>query len=124
MLRLARKPDHIAICNCGLCRPLGAAYGYFEPAELTLDGETRPFQRDDLDEVWLTVHFCPHCGALTHYTPTGRAPLNQIGVNMRLFPQDELDGIPVIYQDGRVVIGPDDAFVTTGTGHIGDGKAF
>ena len=36
----------------------------------------------------------------------------------------ELEGVPVKYQDGRAVFTEDDAFITTATGHIGDGKAF
>lgn len=123
-LELPRKPDYINICNCGLCRPLGTACGYFKPEELTLTGEVRGFQRDDIGDVWLTQHFCPNCGSATHWTPTDRAPPGRIGVNMRLFSQDELAGVTVKYQDGRNVVDENDEFVTTATGIIGDGKAF
>jgi hypothetical protein len=123
-LALPARPDYINICNCGLCRPTGTACGYYRPEELTLTGEVRGFQRDDLDDVWLTSHFCPNCGSTTHWTPANRAPLDRIGVNMRLFPLDDLEGVPVKYQDGRAVFTEDDEFITTATGHIGDGKAF
>lgn len=123
-LELPRRPDYINICNCGLCRPTGTACGYYAPDELTVSGETREFQRDDLDDVWLIQHFCPDCGSATHWTPTERAPPGRIGVNMRLFPQDELSDVEVRYQDGRAVFTADDEFVTTATGRIGDGKAF
>lgn len=123
-LALPRKPDYINICNCRLCRSTGGAYGYFKPEELTIAGETRGFERDDLPEVWLTMHFCPTCGSATHWTPSGKTELGRIGVNMRLFAQDELEGIEVRYQDGRGVIDESDDFITTATGAIGDGKAF
>ena len=123
-LELPRKPDYINICNCRLCRSTGGAYGYFAPKELTIAGETKGFERDDLPEVWLTTHFCPTCGSATHWTPSGKTELGRIGVNMRLFAQEELDGIEVRYQDGRGVIDESDDFITTATGHIGDGKAF
>ncbi len=123
-LALPRKPDYINICNCRLCRSTGGAYGYFKPEELTIAGETRGFERDDLPEVWLTMHFCPTCGSATHWTPSGKTELGRIGVNMRLFAQDELEGIEVRYQDGRNVIDESDDFITTATGAIGDGKAF
>lgn len=123
-LEVPARPDYINICNCGLCRPTGTACGYYKPEELTLTGEVRDFQRDDLEDVWLISHFCPGCGATTHWTPTNRAPRDRIGVNMRLFPQDELEAVPVKYQDGRAVITEEDEFITTATGHIGDGKAF
>lgn len=123
-LGLPRRPDYINICNCRLCRSTGGAYGYFKPEELTIAGETRGFERDDLPEVWLTMHFCPTCGSATHWTPSGKTELGRIGVNMRLFAQDELEGIEVRYQDGRNVIDESDDFITTATGAIGDGKAF
>lgn len=124
LVELARKPDYINICNCRLCRSTGGAYGYFAPEEFTIVGETKGFQRGDLPEVWLTMHFCPHCGSATHWTPAGTTEPGRIGVNVRLFPQEELEGIEVRYQDGRGVIDETDEFVTTATGHIGDGKAF
>ena len=123
-LELPRKPEYINICNCRLCRSTGGAFGYFTPGELTLAGETTSFQRDDLPEAWLTLHFCPRCGSATHWTPTARTAADRIGVNMRLFAQDELGGIEVRYQDGRAVLDETDDFITTATGRIGDGKAF
>lgn len=121
---LPRRPDYINICNCRLCRSTGGAFGYFAPEELTVTGETKGFQRDDLPDIWLTLHFCPRCGSATHWSPTGRTDLGRIGVNMRLFSQEDLDGIEVRYQDGRGVIDETDEFVTTATGTFGDGKAF
>ncbi len=117
-------PDQIGICNCRLCRSSGAAWGYFDPAEVKVDGEVSDYSREDLDDPWLVLHFCPRCGATTHYTASGAHPLDRIGVNTRLFVQDELDGVEVSYQDGRCVFDEDDEFIETGTGHIGDGKAF
>ena len=104
-LELPHPPEYINMCNCRLCRSTGGAYGYYAPEELTM-------------------HFCPRCGSATHWTPAGNTELGRIGVNVRLFPQEELKGIEVRYQDGRGVIDETDEFVTTATGHIGDGKAF
>ena len=123
-LELPHPPEYINMCNCRLCRSTGGAYGYYAPEELTVTGETTGFERTDLPEVWLTMHFCPRCGSATHWTPAGNTELGRIGVNVRLFPQEELEGIEFRYQDGRGVIDETDEFVTTATGHIGDGKAF
>ena len=98
--------------------------GYYAPQDLNMTGETKGFQRGDIDNVWLTLHFCSRCGSATHWTPTGRADLDRIGVNMRLFALNELEGIEVRYQDGRAVMSETDEFVTTAIGRIGDGKAF
>ncbi len=123
-LALPRSPDYIHLCNCRLCRSSGAAWGYFDPAEVKVDGEVAGYSREDLDDPWLVLHFCPRCGATTHYTASGAHPLDRIGVNTRLFAQDEIDGVGVSYRDGRCVFDEDDEFIETGTGHIGDGKAF
>ena len=123
-LALPRLPEKINICNCGLCRPTGMACGYYRPDEPVIAGETRGFVRSDLSDVWLTLHFCPDCGSATHWTPAEGKAIDRMGVNMRLFPQDDLAGVPVFYQDGRAVIEETDEFTTTATGHIGDGRAF
>ena len=123
-LALPRSPGYIHLCNCRLCRSSGAAWGYFDPAEVKVDGEVAGYSREDLDDPWLVLHFCPRCGATTHYTASGAHPLDRIGVNTRLFAQDEIDGVGVSYRDGRCVFDEDDEFIETGTGHIGDGKAF
>jgi hypothetical protein len=123
-VELTRRPDYINMCNCRLCRSTGGAYGYFAPGEFTISGDTRGFERDDLPEAWLTMHFCPRCGSATHWTPARATESGRIGVNVRLFPQEDLEGIQVRYLDGRGVIDETDEFVTTATGQIGDGKAF
>ncbi|MXO67510.1 aldehyde-activating protein [Altererythrobacter marinus] len=117
-------PDRVGICNCRLCRCSGAAWGYYDPAAVRVDGAVADYRREDLDDPWLVLHFCPRCGSATHYTASAAHALDRIGVNTRLFVQDELDGVEVTYQDGRCVFEADDAFIETGTGRIGDGKAF
>ncbi|OYW45462.1 MAG: hypothetical protein B7Z08_12610 [Sphingomonadales bacterium 32-68-7] len=112
------------MCNCRFCRSLGAAWAYYRPDEVAITGETGTYRRDDIAEVWLIAHFCPTCGSTTHYTPTERGDPDEWGINSRLFALDELAGIAARFQDGRRVATADDTFVVTGTGHIGDGKAF
>ena len=123
-LELPARPTHINICNCRLCRSTGAAWSYYRPGEVAISGETSGFSRGDIPDPWLIIRFCPVCGSTTHYTVAPGKPTDEIGVNTRLFAQDALDGVPVTYQDGRDVITADDPFITTGTGLIGDGKAF
>ena len=123
-IRLSRRPEHANICNCRLCRASGAAWGYFRRNEVTVTGEVSGFTRTDLADPWLVVQFCARCGATTHYTHNEAHPSDEVGVNLRLFDLVELSGIGVTYQEGRCVEDEDDAFLTTGTGHFGDGKAF
>ena len=123
-VEICRPPEEINMCNCRFCRSLGAAWGYFTIAEVTVSGATVSYRREDLSDVWLAGHFCPTCGSTTHYTYTEQHARDRVAVNMRLFAQDAIDGIAVKWQDGREVHAKGDEFVVTGRGHIGDGKAF
>lgn len=123
-LTMPRRPDLIYMCNCRLCRASGAAWAYFTAREVTVTGATKTYRREDMADCWLDLHFCPHCGATTHYTATEHHPSDRVGINTRLFAQDLFTGAPVTYQDGRAVVDENDDFVTTATGHIGDGRAF
>lgn len=123
-LELPRAPDRINICNCRLCRASGAAWGYYDAGEIVVTGMTQSYVRDDLEDTWLALRFCPNCGSTTHYVATPEHPSERVGVNTRLFAQDMLAGVPVKWQDGRAVEVETDDFIITGTGHVGDGKAF
>lgn len=118
-VEIDEAPEYINICNCRFCRSLGAAWGYFRKAQVQVDGETRPFRRNDLDEIWLEGHFCPNCGTCTHYINVGDPERDRTAVNTRVFEQDDLDGIEVRYLDIR-----GDDTIRTGEGIIGDGHSF
>jgi hypothetical protein len=123
-VEIARAPESITFCNCNFCRKLGAAWGYFDGGEVTVSGTVSSYSREDLDDVWLAGHFCPTCGTTTHYTFVEQHARDRIAVNTRVFAQAELDGIEARFEDGRAVTDDGDDFVRTGSGHIGDGKAF
>jgi len=123
-VEIARSPEYINICNCDFCRKRGAAWAYFRIAEVTVSGTTQEYRREDIDDVWLIGHHCPTCGTTTHYTFVPEHATDRVGVNTRLFAQDDFDGIEVRYKDGRHVVTWEDEFILTATGEIGDGKAF
>ena len=100
------KPPFIHDCNCSLCRKSGAAWGYFATSCVSVMGETLPFMRRDKDTPIVAVHACRACAATTHFALTtaykGQNPLvDLLGVNMRLFDPDELQGVEVRYPDGK-----------------------
>jgi hypothetical protein len=97
---VARKPDYINFCNCGLCRRMGGGWGYFQAHEVTVDGEVRDFQRPDIDEVCLTTQFCPTCGSAVRWVPVPAFDEGRVGVNMRLFEPADLEGIETRFPDG------------------------
>ncbi|MEO0607798.1 MAG: aldehyde-activating protein [Pseudomonadota bacterium] len=102
---IERKPDFINDCDCGLCRKVGAAWGYFEIGAVTAKGETHSYTRDDKDEPSVQIHSCPHCGSTTHFTLTEACKkrdgvIDHVGVNMRLFDPNALSGVEVRYPSG------------------------
>ncbi len=123
-VEVARQPGHVTFCNCDFCRKLGAAWCYFPPEDVTVSGETRPYSREDLVEVWLAGHHCPNCGTTTHYTFVEGRDAPKVAVNSRMFAQSDLDGVEARYYDAREVETEDDESSRTGSGHIGDGRAF
>lgn len=123
-LEVGTPPEFINACNCKLCRRSGASWGYYMPSDVLVNGETSTYRRDDLGrEPGAELHFCPTCGSVTHFVVID--PHQQgTGVNMRLFGQDELEGIEVRYYDTRSRLKATDAVEQTGTGCIGDGRSF
>ena len=98
---VARRPDYLNSCNCSLCFRLGTLWGYFNPAEVKIEGTTKSFVRKDIVPVCLSVPFCPGCGATLGWTEIGEPEdPPRMGVNMRLFGPGALVGLPVRFPDG------------------------
>ncbi|MXO61318.1 aldehyde-activating protein [Altererythrobacter salegens] len=93
-----RKPEFLNSCNCTLCFRLGGLWGYYAPSEVTVEGETKAFIRDDIEQ-FLQTNFCPTCSATVSWTSL--KPYDRMGLNMRLFDPDELVGLPIRFPDGR-----------------------
>lgn len=103
---IAKRPDYINECNCTLCGKSGARWGYFHPSDVTVEGETRGYSRGDKADPGAEIHFCPTCGATSHFVLTESAVArfgqnSLMGVNMGLAAESELAGIELRYPDGR-----------------------
>ena len=100
-----RKPDFVHACNCDLCRKAGARWGYFAPAEVTVEGESAAYRRTDKDEPAVDVHFCRQCGSTTHFRLTKAAVAmhgdTMMGVNVGLANESDLAGVELRYPDGK-----------------------
>ncbi len=97
---LTRKPEYINFCNCGLCRRTGGAWSYFQAGEIQVHGPLSDFRRSDIDEVCLTTQFCPGCGSVVRSVPLPAFDEGRVGINMRLFEPDDLEGIETRFPDG------------------------
>lgn len=104
-MELSKRPDFIHECNCILCSKTGARWGYFHPSEVTVEGTTLGFCRQDKDDPNAEVRFCPTCGSTTHFVLTASAVSRfgnrLMGANLWLADAGELAGIELRFPDGR-----------------------
>lgn len=100
------KPTYINDCNCNLCRKAGGAWGYFASASVTTTGRTTSFSRSDKKTPAVEIHSCDACATTTHWVLSKafkeqNSSADQMGVNMRLFDPDELQGVEVRFPNGK-----------------------
>ena len=111
-LTLADRPDFINECNCTLCSKSGARWAYAHPSQVTVEGETKGYSRDDKADPAAEIHFCPTCGATTHFVLTQSAVAkfgnSMMGVNMWLAEPSDLAGLELRYPDGQAWSGEGD----------------
>lgn len=100
-IRLAAPPPFLNACNCSLCMKLGAAWGYYAPADVEIAGTTGGYERADVERPSITVHFCNDCGATVNWSPAAHRPQGRMGINMRLFDPAELAGVEIRHGDRR-----------------------
>jgi hypothetical protein len=101
----APRPAFVHDCNCRLCSAAGARWGYYDPAEVTVTGETAGYVRDDKPDAGACIRFCPTCGTTTHFVLTeqmiARVGNTMLGVNLRLADPRDLASVELRYPDGR-----------------------
>jgi hypothetical protein len=107
-----KRPDYIHECNCTLCTKSGARWAYYHPSEVSVEGATNTYSRQDKDDPAAEIHFCPACGATTHFTLTESAVSkfgnSMMGVNMWLADEKDLAGVELRFPDGRTWSGAGD----------------
>ncbi|WP_374597084.1 GFA family protein [Sphingosinicella sp.] len=107
-----KQPDYIHECNCTLCSKSGARWAYYHPSEVSVEGATKTYSRQDKDDPAAEIHFCLTCGATTHFTLTPGAVAkfgnSMMGVNMWLADEKHLAGVELRYPDGRAWSGAGD----------------
>jgi hypothetical protein len=104
-IEIRKRPDFINECNCTLCSKSGARWAYFHPSEVSVEGTTKGYRREDKDDPAAELQFCPDCGSTTHFilTPSAVAKFGnvQLGVNVRLADESDLAEIELRYPDGK-----------------------
>jgi hypothetical protein len=108
----SKRPDFVHECNCTLCNKTGARWGYFHPSEVSVEGDSRGYCREDKDEPNAEIRFCAKCGSTTHFVLTPGAVSkfgnSLMGVNVRLADERDLAGIELRFPDGQAWSGEGD----------------
>jgi hypothetical protein len=71
-IEIQKRPDFINECNCTLCSKSGARWAYFHPSEVSVEGTTKGYRREDKDDPAAELQFCPNCGSTTHFYSDGK----------------------------------------------------
>jgi hypothetical protein len=95
------RPSYLNLCNCSLCFKLGAMWGYYPIAEVSIEGPVRRYTRADTHKPELHLNFCDACGATTHWSRIGAQSHDRTAINMRLFEFSDLSGVEVRYGNRR-----------------------
>ena len=103
---IVHQPEFLQECNCSLCSKSGGIWGYFDPAQVQTAGDTGQYSRKDYPDPAVEIHFCKNCGSTTHWVLTenhiaSTGSNDRMGVNMRLFDSDNLQGIELRFPDGK-----------------------
>jgi hypothetical protein len=108
-IEVQKRPDFINECNCTLCSKSGAQWAYFHPSDVSVEGATKGYCREDKEDPAADVQFCPNCGSTTHFilTPSAVAKFGnvQMGVNARLADERDLAGVELRFPDGKAWAG-------------------
>lgn len=92
--------------RCRQCSDRRAAWGYYPSAAFSASGDTATFMRRDKPDAGVEVHACKTCATTTHFElseafKAANPDADLVGVNMRLFAPEGLEGVEVRYPDGK-----------------------
>jgi hypothetical protein len=90
-----RKPTKINECQCTICRRYGAAWGYYNTKEVTIEkkkgSSTGEYMWGDKGHGF---HFCNTCGCMTHWYPAASRKVPpeglKMGINTRMMNPADL----------------------------------
>lgn len=99
-VHIAGKPDYLYDCNCSLCRKSGALWGYLPADAVGITGAPTAYRRNDRHPSRGALYFCGVCGCTVHWLATDCDRDGTVVVNMRLFDQSELGGVPIHFPNG------------------------
>lgn len=99
-VQLPSKPTKLNECHCTVCYKYGALWAYFPRSDVLVttaaDTKLQAYIRDDKGaDGDISFNRCGHCGCMVIWWGEGEhaGPEHKMGVNCRMLPKDEIEGI-------------------------------
>lgn len=99
-IEIPAPPQAVTICNCSICRRLGALWAYYEAESVRVSGHPENTQEYVWGEKTISTIRCRHCGCVTHWQPIQPKAGSKFGVNMRNFDPNALGTLRIRRFDG------------------------
>lgn len=99
LVSIPKLPATVTSCNCSLCYRLGALWGHFTRAQVSIRQPEGGVAYSWGDRC-MVIHSCSRCGSTTHYESVEAGPDARVSVNMRMAPRELAESIPVRHFDG------------------------
>ena len=103
-LHVPSLPAKLNECRCTVCYKYGGLWAYYPRGDVVLTvaasddkaGLASYIRRDFEGAGGQEFARCGHCGCMTHWwdLPPNDGGDREMGVNLRMLPEKELDGIP------------------------------
>jgi hypothetical protein len=101
-VEIPTPPTTATLCNCSICRRLGAIWAYYLVSHVRISGHPQATDGYIWGDRTLRTVRCATCGCATHWEPLTVKPDSKMGVNLRNFDPAALEGLTLRRFDGAV----------------------
>lgn len=99
-ITLEKLPETLTSCNCSVCSRYAALWGYYREAQVSIIEGELGASRYCWGDKYIEFHHCNNCKCITHYISTGKAKVDKVGINFRMFEPNLIKPIKIRHFDG------------------------
>ena len=99
-IEIPRRPRTLTSCNCSICRRYGTLWAYYKAADVRIVSKAGATDKYSWGRKGLAFVRCATCGCVTSWKRLKPRKVAYMGVNIRNFEPDDVDGIRVRHLDG------------------------
>jgi hypothetical protein len=99
-IEVPSRPDTVTLCNCSICRRLGALWAYYMVGTVRVIGDPENTNSYIWGDKTLRTVRRRRCGCVTHWEPLKPDADGHMAVNVRNFDPEELDELRIRRFDG------------------------